>query len=133
MSVFLFPSSGVYGTADSAIVVEPSDPAVLDFNSMPKESVRVGEQVMISVSLKNWNQSNVSFTTIIEVRELSGVTESLFWQSATLKEDRERTIAVSWIPREEGVFELRTFCLSGLTDERRVYSIVHSSELAISR
>jgi hypothetical protein len=86
-------------------------------------------------------QSNIgetrSFVVLIEVRDSSGITTNLFWQSGTLAAGKNQTIGVSWIPGEacsEGIacriFQIRTFVISSLEDPM-VLSYVFTKEVAV--
>jgi len=111
-------------------VIDPSEPIMLSVDSRPLRVTKEGQQAMIAVSLKNENQTNVSFLTIIEVRQSSGITEQLSWQSSDLQAGGVTEVGVSWIPQQQGTYELGAFSISGF-EEGRILSPARTSQVLV--
>jgi hypothetical protein len=89
-----------------------------------------GKQATLSMTLTNPNNQPQPFVELLEVRDSSGVTVFLAWQSGMLEPLGQTDIGVTWTPDRPGHYEARTFAVSDL-DNPQVLSMVTSSEFTI--
>ena len=96
-----------------------------------------GHQYQINTVLHSNIEETMSFVVLIEVRDSSGITTDLFWQSGTLAAGKNHTIGASWVPGDIcfdnitcSIFQIRTFVISSLKDPM-VLSHVFTKEVAV--
>lgn len=121
---------GLAGDDTGALV--PSAPQIKNAGSVVQDQIMVGQQVTLSTQVSSsFQMEEFPFVAIMEVRNAEGVTVSIGWQSATLKEQGTREVGMSWVPTESGRYEVRTFLLSSLSNPQ-VLSQVFSSEVNVA-
>jgi hypothetical protein len=76
----------------------------------------VGTQLGLSTTIENDGSAEQPFVALIEVRDSTGITVYLAWQSGNLEPAGTTAIEVSWIPDVSGKYEVRTFAVSSLTN-----------------
>src|SRR5437867_3633728 len=92
----------------------PTAPSLKDISGKPLTEVAAGSQVLLSTTIKN-NEANArSFVAIIDVRDSTGQTISLQFQTGTLAGNEQKSIGASWTPSDAGSYKVSTFVLSGL-------------------
>lgn len=107
---------------DSAILTL-SRPA-LQSNSSALDSVRVGDQLVITTNARNNNELNDQPAVfIVEVRDKEGTTVSLDWVSGTVEKGNSTQVGVLWVPEHAGAHEMRSFAISGFENPLILSSI----------
>jgi len=109
----------------------PSTPSIKDLKGSKLDNVSVGQQVILSTTIANNLDKDQQFAAIIEVRDSSGITVFLAWQTGILNSEDETEVGLSWIPSSAGQFTARTFIISGL-DNPQILSGVQKSEFSVS-
>jgi hypothetical protein len=103
--------------------VKVNRPQLVDARGQTIETLKVGQQAVIRIVLQNYLESVQSFVALIEIRDVTGVTQYLAWQSGKLSIFGNYTFETSWIPtngcfaNETGctnIYEIRAFVLSDL-------------------
>ncbi len=62
------------------------------------DSIKVGQQAILEVSISNGRGKESPFVIIVEVRDGSGVTMALYWQRGEIAVDSNYTMGASWRP-----------------------------------
>jgi hypothetical protein len=121
-------SIGGAGDIDSTTVTppEPQDPT-----GQTLDEVSAGQQVVLSTSVRNNNAAPQDFVALIEVRDSSGITVYLAWQTGTLPANGQTQVGLSWTPEFTDDYTVRTFVISDLNNPR-VLSEVSESEIVVS-
>jgi hypothetical protein len=101
----------------SASIIDrtPIPPIVHDINGNVIQDSTVGQTIVISNNFTNTRDTEVAFILLIEVRDESGITQYIAWQSGTASPMRTKMMGVSWTPNSPGVYPIRTFPISNLT------------------
>jgi hypothetical protein len=89
-----------------------------------------GKQATLSLVVTNDADHAQQFVELVEVRDSSGVTVFLAWQSGTLDSNSQTQIGVSWIPERPGDYIARMFAISDF-DNPQVLSQVSESDFTI--
>ncbi|MGH9858357.1 MAG: hypothetical protein ACRD4B_10980, partial [Acidobacteriota bacterium] len=97
--------------AEGVIVTQPS---MKNSDGTVLSEVGIGQQVALSTTITNDNDSKQPFTCIFDVRDSNGVTVYLSWLSGTLPPNDRFDIGLSWNPEKRGSYEVRTFVVSDL-------------------
>jgi len=120
-----------YGCYDCALFT-PSGPFLKSSDSQALREASVGQQYVIVTDIRSNNDKGLidNFTSMIEVRDSTGVTQHLAWQSGSLKGGADAEIGVSWTPQQAGDYQLRTFIISNL-ENPQILSVVRESEISI--
>jgi hypothetical protein len=90
-----------------------------------------GTQIGLSTTIENDRSVEQPFVTLIEVRDSSGITVYLAWQTGNLQPADSTMIGVSWTPEASGTYEVRTFSLTSLS-EGLVISEVATADIMIA-
>ena len=127
LAVSVMPLSVLKASIPDIIAVEPS---LKSTNLEPIDNVGLGEQVVISVSLKNKNQTDVSILTLVEVRASSGITESISYQTSEMAAGEQTEIGVSWLPVYSDTYTLRAFSITGF-ENPNILSALREKEVTV--
>jgi hypothetical protein len=73
-----------------------------------------GAQLVLVTNIENDRNADQPFVALVEVRDSSGVTVHLAWQSGTLRPAESIEVGVSWTPETSGIYQVRTFAVSSL-------------------
>ena len=76
----------------------------------------VGAQLGLSTTIENDGAAEQPFVALIEVRDSTGITVYLAWQSGSLEPAGSTSVEVSWTPEVRGEYEVRTFAVSSLSN-----------------
>jgi len=106
-------------------------PVAKDVQGKTLSSVSAGQQVILSTTVVNNNDQSQPFAAIVEVRDSSGITVYLAWQTGTLNPNGRAEVGLSWTPGEAGNYEMRTFTVSEFMDPE-ILSPVAKSTIAIN-
>jgi hypothetical protein len=129
LCVGLFVAIGTLeAQALSIQVLEPSPPFFDDINGNRLESVKAGEQVMITTTFQNYLEEEVDFVGLLEVRDIDGVTVFLAWQLGKVEPLGDKTIGASWLVPETSAYQSRTFAITNF-EQPQVLSPVESAEI----
>ena len=109
----------------------PAPPSIKDMTGKPLSSLAAGQQAILSTTVKNNNDIVQPFVALIEVRDSSGITVYLAWQTGTLNPSGQIEVGLSWKPEQAGSYEVRTFVISDLASPR-VLSPVEWAVVAVS-
>jgi len=109
----------------------PTPPVLRDVSGNAIDEVSRGQQVVLTTSIENNNDSEVPFVAIIEVRDSSGFTVFLAWQTGTLNPSGNADVGLSWTPEFSGDYTVRTFIISNLQSPA-VLSPVEQSEITVN-
>jgi hypothetical protein len=90
-----------------------------------------GKQATLSSVITNDGDHSQQFVELVEVKDSSGVTVFLAWQSGALGPNSQTQIGVSWIPERPGDYNVRTFAISNF-DNPQVLSQVSESDFKVS-
>ena len=78
--------------------------------------LETGAQLGLSTTIENDGAEEQPFVALIEVRDSSGITVYLAWQSGSLEPAGSTMVEVSWTPEASGTYEVRTFAVSSLAN-----------------
>jgi hypothetical protein len=110
----------------------PSEPTVRNVKSGITDELLAGQQAILSAEISSSSQrEELSFVAILEVRDSSGVTVSIGWQSGSLSAQGQTEVGMSWLPEDPGNFQVRTFLISDLLSPQ-VLSEVASTMVKVS-
>jgi hypothetical protein len=109
--VFNIPIGTAVGT-----VITPSEPVLKDVTGRELDEVCSGTQAIVTTVLSNTVDDVLPFVQIIEVRDSSGVTQKLDFQTGTLSAGGQSEVGSSWTPDQPGSYSLRTFAISNLNN-----------------
>jgi hypothetical protein len=130
--------NNAYGSFPASIVQTPDQPSLFNLAGEEITGLEVGQQGVIKISLHNSSPTPVSFVVLVEVRDGSGITEFLAWQSAKLEVNDDYTIGISWSPKDmcgyyEGCEsrEIRSFVLSSLADPQVLSPVYAKSGITV--
>jgi hypothetical protein len=104
------------GTASGNTVITPSEPVLKDVTGRELSEVCSGAQAIVTTVLSNTIDDSLPFVQIIEVRDASGVTQKLDFQTGTLSAGGQSEVGSSWTPDQPGSYSLRTFAISNLNN-----------------
>jgi hypothetical protein len=102
----------VASLASQPNLIVTSIPRLKDQSGEFLVDVSVGQLVIISVQVTNGLLEAKHVTTIIEVRDSSGVSQLIEFHQGILKPDGRVEVGISWMPDLEGEYELRCFLIS---------------------
>lgn len=114
--------------ASSIAVLEPSPPRFFDLNGDRLRIVKESEQVQIVTTFRNALEERVDFVGLIEVRDQTGVTVFLSWQSNVVEPLGNKTIGVSWLVQNSTSYQSRTFAITNF-ENPLVLSPVESHDI----
>ena len=120
---------GAPGANDRA--TSPSEPVVKDVSGGSVDDIVPGQQVVLSTTVQNNLDEDLPFVALIEVRDSSGITVFLAWQTGTLNADGRAEVGLSWTPDRSGDYQVRTFVVSNLSNPQ-VLSPVMTSNITVS-
>jgi hypothetical protein len=109
----------------------PSAPELKDVTGRTLSSLSVGQQAVLSTNIVNNNDESRPFVALVEVRDSSGITVFLAWQTGTLNPSGQAEVGLSWTPEEAGDYEVRTFVISDLANPQ-ILSEVQTSDISVS-
>ncbi len=97
-----------------------SPPTLIDVSGQATETIQVGQQGMIRVSLRNIDSAERSLVIIVEVRDARSITQHLSYQNYRIAGNGDYTFDTLWRPDgacQEGVcdkYQFRSFVISDL-------------------
>jgi hypothetical protein len=94
----------------------PTPPSLKDVTGNDLSSVTAGQQVILSTTVVNNLDRSQPFAAIVEVRDSSGVTIFLAWQTGTLNQAGQTQVGLSWMADNPGDYTVRTFVISDLNN-----------------
>jgi len=124
------------GTAVVGVPVErpvpASDQKFVDPNTgAEKTEGKVGETIMLQVTVTNVDATNKTFTAIFKVKDLTGATIYIGWASGTLTPGQSFTPAISWTPTAAGTYTIEVLVVKSIS-EPTPYSDKLSMELVVA-
>jgi hypothetical protein len=109
----------------------PTPPSLKDVTGNDLSSVTAGQQVILSTTVVNNLDRSQPFAAIVEVRDSSGVTIFLAWQTGTLNQAGQTQVGLSWMADNPGDYTVRTFVISDLNNPQ-ILSKVMESHITVS-
>ena len=104
-----------------------ANPVLKDFSGKDVTEVTSGQQVVLSSTVTN-NQDTVRpFAAIVEVRNADGETVYLQWQQGTLNANGSTNIGLSWTPDASGTYTARTFVVTNISSPAALSSVAEST------
>jgi hypothetical protein len=98
-----------------ADIVSPLSIGLESIVGDPLQIVRVGDQVVVDVELKNQDNAVQPYAAIIEIRDSDGITVSLNWMAGSINGKNLTNVGISWTPEEAEEYQIRTFVITNLT------------------
>jgi hypothetical protein len=108
------PSLAAMHAAASNAAVTVFEPSVLDSNAGNVGKVVAGQQVVVSVTIRNNVDIGQPITDIIEIRDSSDVTVYLALQSGFIQSIGNQTVGLSWVPEYPDIYRIRAFVVTNL-------------------
>jgi len=113
-------------------------PSLHNVNGEKIDSLQVGQQSLIRVSMHNNDQKERPFVIVTEVRDSSGITVFLSWQSGRIDANGNYTMQTSWMPNKACSYEnegcngysIRTFAFTDF-ENPQILSAVSSTEIRV--
>jgi len=124
---FVISVGGASGVGTTAVTA----PELQDVTGQEIDEVSAGQQVVLATSVRNNNDAPQPFVALIEVRDDTGVTVFLAWQTGTLPASGQTQVGLSWTPDTSGDYEIRTFVISDLNNPQ-VLSPVSESNITVN-
>jgi hypothetical protein len=109
----------------------PTEPAVRDPSGGAVSTIVPGQQVVLTTTVTNNIDEDVPAVILVEVRDSSGITQFLAWQTATIDADGRVEVGLSWTPDRSGDYQVRTFVISSLNNPQ-VLSEVKTTQITVS-
>jgi hypothetical protein len=130
LSVIIILSGGFviwpnYAAGNAIAAIDfPSSTSLYNLDGERISVVEVGVQSIIGMSAHNNNPAEQSFVIIVEVRDGTGVTEYLAWQSGKVAPNGDYTMEISWMPHAEcsipneacNNYGIRSFAITSLVN-----------------
>jgi hypothetical protein len=123
VTLMVMPLDVPFHASASIIDRTPVPPIVYDMNGSVVQNSIVGQTVVISNNFTNNGATEIEFTLLVEVRDESGITQYIAWQSSTASPASTKIMGVSWTPNSAGVYHIRTFPISTLTNPQVLGSV----------
>jgi hypothetical protein len=120
-----FGAGGQLGSAT------PSAPSVRDASGGAVGTITEGQQVVLTTTVTNNADDELPFVALIEVRDSSGITVYLAWQTGVMNADDRTEVGLSWTPEDAGDYSIRTFVVSNLNNPV-VLSEVMTTNITVS-
>ena len=95
--LFLIPSMAF---ADNHISTETSNPV---------NKLQLEKQIMITADVTNSQDVLQHFAYLTQIKNENGIVISLSWLTGSLSPNQSLSPAQSWIPPNEGIFEIEVF------------------------
>jgi hypothetical protein len=108
----------------------PMPPTIYDTRGNIIQNSTIGHPVVISKNFTNNSGNEIDFTLLIEVRDESGITQYLAWQTGRASPMATRNAGVSWTPNSAGEYQIRTFAISNLTNPQ-VLDVVETAQFSV--
>jgi len=112
--------------APTGPVITPTEPVLKDVTGRELSEVCSGTQAIVTSVLSNTVDDSLPFVQIIEVRDSSGVTQKLDFQTGTLSARGQSEVGSSWTPEQPGSYSLRTFSISNLNNPQILSEVKES-------
>jgi hypothetical protein len=109
----------------------PSAPVARDVSGGTISNIVEGQQVVLTTTINNNLDDDLPFVALIEVRDSSGITVYLAWQTGTLDAGDRTEVGLSWTPEDSGDYQVRTFVISNLNNPQ-VLSQVMTSNITVN-
>jgi hypothetical protein len=123
---FFFNMAVGVGPGDNTSTT-PTTPALTDLSGRAVTSLSADQQVVINSTIRNNEQGTRAMAAIVEVRDASGFTQYLQWQTGTVPGNGEVNAGFSWTPDAPGTYQIRVFVVTSITNPAALSSIVTSS------
>jgi hypothetical protein len=124
---FVIPVGG--GTTDTTTTVTPPEPQ--DVTGETLDEISAGQQVVLTTNVVNNNAGSQPFVALIEVRDSSGITVYLAWQTGLLPANGQAQVGLSWTAENPGDYTVRTFVISDLASPD-VLSKIAETDITVS-
>lgn len=131
-AIVLFAILPLPAFASYAQTIKPTQLIVASINSEEREETYVGQNLVALLRMENLLNEDKDFAVIIEVRDSSGITETLDWQTGKIDARGMQSGGISWIPQKADDYQIRAFVWSGI-DNPEPYSTVVQSEITVIR
>ncbi|HKU49106.1 MAG TPA: hypothetical protein VJP79_04075 [Nitrososphaera sp.] len=128
--VFLLLPYTLHAKAMSVAIITMSQPIISDQEGNSLIQAARESQIALSTTVFNNILQSQPYVAIIEIRDESGITESLAWSSGVLRAESNRTIGISFIPHEAVTYTVRAFAITDL-EQPMVLSPVAQSEINV--
>lgn len=132
------PISGDTIVYDYIYLGYDSPPTLYNMAGQAIDSIQVGQQGLLEVSVRNLDPVRErAFVIIVEIREESGVTNYLAYQSNTIAGNASYTMGVSWRPDTVcnypncNNYVLRSFAISNLANPEVLSVVVERSGILV--
>jgi hypothetical protein len=109
-----------------------SAPSVRDVSGGAVDDVSVGQQVVLTTQVSNNIDDELPFVALVEVRDSSGITIYLAWQTGVLDAGDRSEVGLSWTPEEPGDYQVRTFVISSLNNPQVLTQEVMTTNITVS-
>ncbi|AIF82782.1 hypothetical protein NTE_00702 [Candidatus Nitrososphaera evergladensis SR1] len=123
---FVIPvgTSSGSGNVDATSAAKP---VLKDFSGNELTEVTAGQQIVLSSTVTN-NQNTVQpFAAIVEVRDANGFTVYLQWQTGSLNPNGSTNVGLSWTPDVSGTYTARTFVVTDIAHPSALSQISEST------
>ncbi|UVS68152.1 chitobiase/beta-hexosaminidase C-terminal domain-containing protein [Nitrososphaera viennensis] len=126
----------VFTYADSHFVQHPLDRikfvsyGTMNMQNIVLTSVKPGQQVNISATFKNYQNSAQDYVYITQV-EKDGVTYSVNWATGAVNAGQTETASRSWMPEEPGDYTIKVFVWDKLSGSPIALSDVGESRISV--
>jgi len=102
----------------------------VDANGSIKESVSVGEQILIQTRLTNNQSEEQDFVYLVQVKDIDGVTVMISWIKSSINPGQIVSVAQSWLPEEDGNYNIEAFVWEDISNPMPL--IVDVLELSVT-
>ena len=93
-------------------------------------TIHVGQEAMLVISLVMDSGSSLAYTAIIDIRNSDGVTVNLYSKEGTLNSGIELEDSIPWQPDSTGEFEIRYFIISN-AEKPEILSEIQSTKITV--
>ena len=123
--------------------IQLTDPSLASIYSPASTQVVAGKQLFVKTTAYRpssyfsyydhvYNDTEpLPFIAIIETRDNGGTTQSIAFQSVSLKANEQASIGTSWIPPEPGMHYLRAFAITELGENSMILSTPVQSTVTV--
>ena len=140
-SILLLIGSSGEAVSLSIDAIKVGRPDLFVFNGQDTHALQVGQQGVVKIVITNNLDTVQPFVILTEVRDASGITTYLAWQSGKLEANGNYTFATTWMPTYGCIgtdidpscgYEIRAFVVTDLLNPRVLSAVSTLSGITVT-
>ena len=94
--------------------VQFQDNKVIGSNGQTIYGAKIGQQVMIQTSFKNYQEKSQNYAIVVQITDQNGYTANVGWLTGTLTAGQNTQTSKSWTVEEAGTYTIKVFVWDGV-------------------